>query len=167
MTCCGKYICIGCIYKSVKNDKKNGLPEHEVKCAFCRQPPPKNNIKALKKLMKKNNPIAFLHMAKSYEEGEEIFQSDTKALEMCIRAAELGSAQAFGLIGNNYKDGIAVETNASKAIEFYDLAAKKGSITGHQVLAEIHKFSGNNHKHIKHLTVAASAGYQVSRRPQR
>ena len=96
-------------------------------------------------------------MAKSYEEGEGIFQSDTKALEMCIRAAELGSAQAFGLIGNNYKDGIAVETNASKAIEFYDLAAKKGSITGHQVLAEIHKFSGNNHKHIKHLTVAASA----------
>ena len=61
MTCCGKYICIGCIYKSVKNDKKNGLPEHEVKCAFCRQPPPKSEIKALKKLMKKNNPIAFIY----------------------------------------------------------------------------------------------------------
>ena len=35
--------------------KKNKQTE-EYKCAFCCQPPQKSDIKALKRLMKKNNP---------------------------------------------------------------------------------------------------------------
>ena len=93
MSCCGKTICNGCVYKEVLNDLKNGLSKHalfnERKCAFCRQTLG-NVTKATKKLMKKNNPDAFMMMAASYKEGADgVIQSDTKALEMCIRAAEL------------------------------------------------------------------------------
>ena len=96
--CCGKQICDGCNFKNYMNDLKNGVPKYEMKCAFCRQPPPMNTTKALKKLMKKKNTYAFMAMAFEYESGTDgVFQSDTKSLEMRIRAAELGHAQAYTL----------------------------------------------------------------------
>ena len=37
--CCGKRICIGCSYKEVLTNWKNGKKLHDhYKCAFCRQP---------------------------------------------------------------------------------------------------------------------------------
>ena len=127
--CCGKNICIGCSYKQSMNDKKNRVPNHKKKCAFCRQlTHPKNKVKALKKLMKKNNSDAFMHMAKRHIQGEDIFQSNTKALEMMIRAAELGNANAFAMIGYYYLTGVAVTQNTSKALDYYEIAAKKGSV---------------------------------------
>ena len=71
--CCGKRICNGCVYKSILTEGRNG----ERKCAFCRQAPPEDTIKALKNLVKKNNPGAMLKMAARYEEGKGVFQSDT------------------------------------------------------------------------------------------
>jgi len=44
-----------------------------------------------------------MRMATLYEEGNGVFQSDTKALEMYIRAAELGNANAYAGIGLCYK----------------------------------------------------------------
>ena len=73
MTCCGKYVCGGCIHNSIKRDRENGVPRHKIKCAFCCQPTPKNDIKSLKKLMNKNNPRAILMMADKYELGERVF----------------------------------------------------------------------------------------------
>jgi len=42
--CCGKSICAGCIWKNIKTDRKNGVPDNKQKCAFCRQPSTKNII---------------------------------------------------------------------------------------------------------------------------
>jgi len=128
MTCCGKTICVGCNYKQSTNDTKNKVPNHKRKCAFCCQPPPKNNIKALKKLAKKNNLDALKQMAVEYRRGENIFQSNAKSIEMYIRAAELDNARAYGIIGDYYQNGIAVEQNIVKAIEFYEVSSKKGSV---------------------------------------
>ena len=52
-----------------------------------------NTIKQLKKLMKNNHPDAFIMMANNYKTGDLVFQSDTKALEMYTRAAELGHVE--------------------------------------------------------------------------
>ena len=93
MQCCGKTICCGCALKSMAADVKNGVDPFKIgMCAFCRQAPiySKNQVKALKKLMKMNNPKAFTHMATRYQRGDGVMQSETKALEMRIRAAELG-----------------------------------------------------------------------------
>ena len=159
-TCCGKNICCGCAYKQTVTDIKKGVPKHEMKCAFCCQLEPKNEIKAMKKLMKKNNPEAFMLMSERYRLGDGVLQSNTRSLEMSVRAAELGNAEAYRQIGIKYKDGIAVEENLSKAMEIYEVAAKKGSVQAHQNLAAFHSEHQNNHECIKHLTVAASAGFE-------
>ena len=162
MTCCGKKVCCGCIIKSKMVDRQNGVPEHKQKCAFCRQPSPTNEIKALKKLMKKNNPDAFYQMARNYREGKGngVMQSETKSLEMCIRAAELGHPNAYAVIGTYYVKGFAMEQNISKALEFYEVGAKKGSLGAHNDLAITHKRCGNIDLYIKHMKLVASAGHQ-------
>ena len=59
--CCGKTICIGCGYKHMLTDLNKKGPSHfrdDYKCLFCRRAiiSTKNEVKATKKLMKKNNP---------------------------------------------------------------------------------------------------------------
>jgi len=138
-------------------DFMNGVPIHEMKCAFCCQPTPTKVTKALKKLMKKNNPGAFMRMADHYKRGEDAFQSDTKSLEMLIRAAELGNAKAFVHIGYHYK-----EEEMSKAVEFWEVAAKKGSVRAHTYLTGLYQRNGDLKKSFKHWRVAASAGDKYS-----
>ena len=135
MKCCGKCICKGCMYKNLITEGKKIEVIEDYKCAFCCQPPihPKNQVKALKKLMKNNNPEAFIQMATNYEEGEGVIQSDTRALEMSIRAAELDHAEGFTHIGLCYKEGTTVERDLSKSIEFLEVSAKKGSVRGSQI----------------------------------
>ena len=157
--CCGKNICGGCIHKQIATNIKKGLLDfHEYKCAFCRQPESINLIKAIKKQMKKNNPDAFMAMAREYIAGKDVIRSDTKAIEMYIRAAELGRAEAFGAIGSHYERGILKQDN-SKALEFYEVGAKKGSVQAHKDLAHFAvTVSMDIQKSNNHLKVAASAG---------
>ena len=162
MPCCGKHICSGCIHKGVLTDLANGTPKHETaKCSFCRQKP-KNSIKELKKLMKRDNSQAFMQMVFRYNQGEGVIQSDTRALEMLTKAAEFGEAEAFAQLGKYYENGNVIEQDLSKSLEFYELGAKKGSINCHQQLAVFHWRNGNFHKNIQHIKVAASAGDKVS-----
>jgi len=173
MTCCGKNICIGCdrkhtdteIKKGITKIKKKGARKIELQCAFCCQTLPKNTIKALKRLTKKNNPSAIIQMAHNYRSGEDgVLQSNTKSLEMLTKAAELGHADAFGKLGKYYEDGIAVEQNMSRAMEFNEVAAKKGSMLAHLNLAifRVESLEDNESvlKGIGHMKVAASAGCQ-------
>ena len=165
MTCCGKDVCCGCTYKNmIAENKANRTPELEYKCAFCRQPAPDEpqKIKALKRLLKRNSPEAFMQMACEHSSGENVFQSDTKALEMYIRAAELGNAKALWSIGTYCYDGIAVEGDVPKSLQFFEAAAKKGNTIAHRKLAYVEETNGNMSRSIKHLTVAASAGCQES-----
>lgn len=163
-TCCGKNICHGCFYKTsmIELEKNGNIVEQ--KCAFCCLPmmnkESKNMIKCLKRLMKKNNPIAFVQMATRYREGDGVFQSDTRALEMLIKAAELGHVDAYGMIGVYYREGWVVEVDHYKMLAYYEVAAKKGSIPAHQELASLQERKGNRDKSIKHCIVAAGAGDQ-------
>ena len=158
MTCCGKKICDGCNYKHAVNHIKKmttqatqGAPLEERKCAFCCQSRARwDSIKPLKKLVKKNKPYAFVQMAERYKSGDGVIQSYTRALEMIIRAAELGDANAFAIIAIHYQEGTVVEQNESKVLEYQEVAAKKGSIGANR----------NAQLMIKHLKIVASAGYK-------
>ena len=172
--CCGKRVCCGCIFRNLETEKtkrRNGLDFvgfHKIlnaKCAFCRQPNLGNTIKRLRKLMKKNNPHAFIEMAIYYQSGEGVIQSDTRSIEMYIRAAELGYGEAFAHIGDCYKEGTAVEPDVPKALAFFELAAKKESVYAHHQLALYHSHMDlsngiSMNLCMKHLKVAASAGCQ-------
>ena len=96
--CCGKRICSGCIHKHFMTLIKEGKERsRDMKCPFCRQShlSGPQRIKALKKLMKNNEPQAFVAMSDKYKEGKDVLQSDTKSLDMLIRAAELGYSLAY------------------------------------------------------------------------
>ena len=160
--CCGKNICNGCGFKQTIIEIKKGVPAKQQKCAFCCQKPdPKNTIKALKKLMKKNHPAAIMAMGHKYilpgENGAAI-QSYTRALEMYIRAAELGYAPAFYTIGKCYLNGIGVEQETSKALSYCEIAAKKGHLHAHKWLASFNGMNMDIQKCIKHYKVVAIAG---------
>ena len=169
--CCGKRICQGCFYNIFKTEIMKGITEHnwkmktkeEFKCAYCRQSST-NIIKELKRLMKRNNTQAFIQMADKYKSGVEgVIQSNTKSLEMYICAAELGCADAYVSIGLYFIEGLVVEQDSSKASEFWEVGAKKGSVSAHKYLARFHwKVNGNAQLMIDHLKVAASAGDQAS-----
>ena len=164
--CCGNVICMGCIYKHLITDARKGESEiAEHKCAFCRQQTlsGQRRIKAMKKLMKNNNPDVYLQMAFKYKFGEDgVIQSDTRTLEMRIRAAELGNANAFAGIGLCYREGTALEEDMSKSIEFYEVGAKKGSLTAHRYLSWFHHKNGNLDMGYGHVRVLASAGCKES-----
>ena len=130
------------------------------KCAFCCQPPPKSQIKALRKLMKKNNPDAFFIMAERYKSGDGVLQSDTRSFEMYIRASELGDAKSYSVIGNHYRFGTLVEEDEAKASTYEEIAAKKGSLAAHRYLVELHGRSSQ--KGVEHLKVGACAGDKKS-----
>ena len=164
-TCCGKTICDGCAHKSLMTEIENNgaLAWDRHVCAFCRQKTEKSAnkcIKLLRKQMKKNNPEAFIHIADRHKKGDGVIQSNTKALEMYVCAAELGHADAFVCIGHVYNDGMVVEQDRSKTREYYELAAKRGSLDAHQELSFSHDINGNTTECIKHLKVTASAGHQ-------
>ena len=109
--------------------------------------------------MKNDNHQAFIQMGDRYKDGRGVFQSDTKSLEMYIRAGELGHAPAYGRILHCYEHGIVVEEDMSKAVPFYEIAAKKESVpTAHKHLARFHWENGNISTSIRHCRVAASAG---------
>ena len=112
--------------------------------------------------MKKNNPHGFLHMARLYTVGQSVIQSDTKSLDMLIRAAEIGYANAYCKIGIHYQEGIAVEQDMSKTLEFWEVAAKKGSVLGHKLLLKFHGENGDIQTSIRHIKVTASAGDKVA-----
>ena len=161
-TCCGKNICHGCFYKTcITEVEKNGNIIKQ-KCAFCCLPmksqTPRVLSKSLKKLMNNNNPIAYMSMAEAYARGDGVMQSDTKSLEMRIRAAELGEAEAYYMIGVYYKEGIVVGQDQSKMLAYYEVSAKKESIPAHIYLARFHGRNGDMQLCIKHLRVAAGAG---------
>ena len=166
MTCCGKYVCRGCLFRITMDEKKKGIKYHDTKCTHCRLPRKnrKSTIQEVKRLMKHNNPDVFLEVAGRYRVGEDgVFQSNTKSLEMYIRAAELGNAEAYYMIGAAFiQEGIVVERDESKTFEFWKVAAKKGSIYAHRELGLVHKKNGNISESIRHWKVAASAGDQES-----
>lgn len=170
MLCCAKFICQGCSYKEVLTGINNGLSEHallnEQKCALCRQVMKgKNIMKQRKKLIKKNNANAYIQMACLYRDGEEgLIQSYTRSLEMSIKAAELDHVEAFVMIGWYYEEGIVVEEDTSKALEYYEVAAKKGSVLGHLELSRFYEEMGpmGDMQRVDHLKVVAKAGDQES-----
>jgi len=102
-------------------------------------------------------------MARYYHLGNTgLIQSNTRALEMYICAAELGHAEAFVNIGCRYEEGTVVEQNLSKTLEYYEVAAKKGSLSAHKFLLMFHGTNGDIQTSIRHIKVAACAGDQES-----
>jgi len=164
MTCCGKVICSGCIHAPVYDNEGNIVAEKI--CPFCRTPDPIIEEEANerdRKLMEANDPIAIFSIGCDYQEGENGYSQDyTKALELFHRAAELGFTEAYCSIGNVYENGRGVEIDKKKAVNYYEIAAIKGSEIARHNLGNNEIRANNKDRALKHHMIAVRSGYNKS-----
>lgn len=164
-SCCGKRICLGCIYAmTIKMSKGKDL------CAFCRTPESRSRslsdeetINQIKKLMEKRNTEAFNILAGFYDGGDHgLPQDQRKANELYLKAGELGSAVAYYNLGDSYNRGTGVEMDKKKAKHYYELSAMKGNIVARHNIGALDWYAGNYHRAFKHFIIGARAGYKDS-----
>ena len=165
-SCCGKDICIGCIYAM-------DISEGKDICAFCRMPPASSdeeNIKRTKKLMDKGNANAFNYLAGLYARGIRGLPQDwAKAIELWRKAGELGCAVAYFNLGNLYLVGNGVEVDKRKVKYYHELSAMMGSTQARNNLG-VMEAEGRDGSYdrayieraMKHFILAARAGYEAS-----
>ena len=79
------------------------------KCPFCRTPFPKSNKEGnerLKERVEAGDPLAIGKLGGRYRNGTNGYPQDyNKALELYLRAGELGDAYSYASIGYVYEHG--------------------------------------------------------------
>ena len=158
--CCGKRICIGCIYAISEKEGANIL------CAFCRTPYAKSaeeEVRRNKRLMEKGNSLAFKMFAGCYVTGSLGMPQDwAKANELLLKAGNLGCNEAYNNLGNAYSNGQGVEVDKKKAKHYWELAAMNGSISARYNLGCMEEDAGNHRRAMKHVVISAKAGHEDS-----
>ena len=159
-TCCGKVICGGCFYAPVYDNQGNEVTEKV--CPFCRTPRPcvdAENVERTKKRVETEDPMAIYNLGCFYR--DELYgypQNNTKALELCHRAGELGYAEAYCRIGYAYDHGKGVGVDKKKAYHYYELAAMRGSMNARNNLGAGEGETGNMERALKHYMIAVRGG---------
>jgi len=165
-SCCGKEICIGCIYAMNMSEGKD-------LCAFCRTPPAisdEEEIVRTEKLMKVGNAEAYYMLAGCYAQGIKGLSRDmNKANELLLKAGELGCAVAYFNLGNLYLVGNGVEVDKRKVKYYHELAAMMGFADARHNLGVLEaEGQAGNYDHaciersMKHFILAARAGFEPS-----
>ena len=158
--CCGKNICSGCIYAM----RETGAKEL---CAYCRTPyaeSDEEDVERVRKLVDAGNAFAIFQLAGYYAEGfpHGLPQDWEKTNELYLKGGELGCAQAYFNLGNQYDNGRGVEIDRKKAKHYYELAAMNGSVQARNNLGVIDGQTGNYQRAMKHYIIAARAGSKRS-----
>jgi TPR repeat protein len=151
-TCCGKGVCGGCIHSC----RESGNDE---KCLFCNADcGGKSEEEEVAEIMKRvaaNDANSINMLAGFYYLGRQGLQRDqTRAIELYVRAENLGCSAAHNNLAGIYHEG----GNMKKA-KFH---LEAGAMAGHEVarynLANMEGNAGNVERAVKHWTIAASAG---------
>lgn len=163
--CCGKVVCSGCIYGVHERVREEKDPKLGF-CPFCRTPPPRSYEEALKRYKKRmecGDGHAFNTVGHFHKHGSHGMPIDkNKAIEMWIRAGELGCATGYRNGGIEFQVGVRDEVDMNKAMKYYELAAKLGDAQARHNLGCFENDAGNINRAIKHLMIAARAGYNKS-----
>jgi TPR repeat protein len=158
MACCGKTICAGCRY------------EHELQssgrhtCPFCRVDVPSSGIKIMEMLEERlnvNDVEVIYQLGCMHLNGDEVcgIEKDLdKAVELFHRAAELGSAEAYYILGAIYDKGEGVSKDETKAKQYHEKAAMAGDVNSRFILGVVELKDGGFDRAIKHWLIAASCG---------
>ena len=164
MTCCGKTICRGCYYAMIKREKDGGGKADL--CPYCRTSAKcskEEGINRIKRLMDKGNATAFNTYGNFFAHGIEGMPQDwNKAIELYLKAGELGCAVAYYNLGVSYDNGHGVEIDKKKAKQYYELAAMGGDVNARHAIGCDEGRDGNHHRAMKHIIIAARAGFEMS-----
>jgi TPR repeat protein len=147
--CCGKSICEGCSYSSRKSGSN--------KCPFCNADRNKTEEERIQEMIRRveaNDAASICLLANFYYQGIGGFQQDhAKAIEHCVRAADLGFSKAHSNLAVYHQGG-----NMKKAKFHFEAAAMAGHEVARYNLGILEYNSGNMERAVKHWTIAASAG---------
>ena len=161
-SCCGKIICSGCAYAPLYDGQGNKIAEE--KCPFCRTPKPKTNEEAIIRMSKRveaGDPLAIGTLASYYGEGKyEYPQDHAKAFELFHRAGDLGDSEGYCCIGCAYDQGLGVEVDKKKAVQYFELAAMGGNGRARYNLGSI--INSNMNRALRHHMIAIRSGYVKS-----
>ena len=159
--CCGKVLCNGCMYAGYTRDS-----DDRFLCQFCRTPQLVSQKKALKMTKKRADAddAASIHqLGHYYHNGEMgLHQRCDKAMELWLRAGELGHASSYDVIGDIYDSGEGVERDEKKAKHYWELAAMGGGVYARQKLGIVEWRAGNVCRSMKHYMIAAKVGFDPS-----
>ena len=162
--CCGKIICNGCDCAPVYDNLGNAINER--KCPYCRTPAPYSDEEFKELLLKRvevGDAEAIFHLGINYRDGLYGFPQDyDKALELFVRAGDLGHAKAHNNVGYAYDFGEGVEIDEKKANHYYKLAAIGGNVNSRCNLGNNEQRAGNMDKALKHYMIAAACGHNNS-----
>ncbi len=158
MPCCSKSTCDGCNIANQTREHEAGL-EH--RCVYCREPAPKSDEEANKRIMKrikKNDPDAMEFMGRNcIDEGDY-----EKALEYLTKAAELGNAEAHYNLSHMYDNRWGVEKDDEKRVHHIEEAAIGGHPQARYNLGNHETKNGRLERALKHFVIAANLGLHES-----
>ena len=171
--CCGKTICLGCVYAQIKEEFQSGKrPEDCGACPFCRTPPTctdKEEIERLIAGVERNDADSMRKLAIYYTKGEMGLQKGSKeAMELFQKAGEHGCASSYGSLGNIYCESFekfqceGTEKDVKKAKHYWALAAIGGCMGSRHNLGCLEERNGNRTRAGKHFLICAKAGYETS-----
>jgi TPR repeat protein len=154
-SCCGKYICNGCVHSFAKSG-------NDEKCPFCNSDRDKTDEEDNEDLMKRveANDVGAMHVLGSYYyHGQYGLQQDlAKAMELWNQAAKLGSSKAHYNLGVYYDKG----GDLKKAKFHWEAAAMAGHEIARYNLGQMELGSGNMERAVKHWMISASAGHYAA-----
>jgi tetratricopeptide (TPR) repeat protein len=155
-SCCGKSICTGCVYSF--DQSGNGD-----KCPFCNSDrcskTEEERVQEMMRRVEANDPASICMLATHYHLGRAGFQQDhVKAMELYVRAADLGNKTAHYNLANFYHEG----GNMKKAKFHWEAVAMAGNKVARFNVGNLEAKFGNMERAVKHWTIAASAGHYTS-----
>ena len=157
--CCGKTICLGCMHGVYKGDER-------CICPFCRSPAystEREQIKRLKKRAEGGDGAAMHNLGCIYNGGDLGLPQDTKkAMELWLRAGELGRIWPYYKLGIHYYSGEGVERDVKKAKHFWEIGAMRGDAEARHSMGVLENNAGNAVRAAKHWMISAQAGHDGS-----
>ena len=169
LVCCGKIICNGCVFAMEASNVTVGTatfhPPFSSLCPYCRAPKPTSAsefVTMLRKRADANDPWAIYNLACAYFDGNIVPQDDKKAVELWMRAGELGCALAHNKVAIAYRDGRGVEVDITQAEHHYKLAAIGGIAGARHELGCLVQKSGDTDTAVRHWMISAGDGNEFS-----
>jgi len=167
MTCCGKFLCHGCIRAAFCSGSKAAFSSMVVRCALCREKtivPDDVILQRVKKRMAANDGDAYFFLGCNYFDGTLGLKKNlAKAVELWLIGASLGSGTSQERLWAVYSEGWIVKKDKEKAVHYGRLAAMKGHVIARWNLGNHEKDKGitkvNVSNAVKHWKIAAMAGW--------